>query len=84
MKQQVIYFPIYHIFSDLVKTAIGVNSSRSIERFFRDAGIKVHDISGKKCVTCEDLLALGKDNKQRIMEYEPQSDLSRELFEMFK
>jgi hypothetical protein len=73
-----IFFPLYYIFSDLVKTAIGVRDSRSVEQFFHDAGIKIHEIGKKKCVTCEDLLNAIK-NKQVIMRYEAKSELSKKI-----
>lgn len=73
-----IFFPLYNIYSDLVKTAIGLKDSRSVEQFFQEAGIKVHEIGKKKCVTCEDLLNVLK-GKAIVMRYEAKSDLSRTL-----
>lgn len=73
-----IFFPWYNIYSDLVKTAIGLKDNRSVEQFFREAGIKIRDIGKKKCVTCEDLLNVAK-NKQVIMKYDAQSDLSKKI-----
>lgn len=43
-----IFIPFYNIHSDLVKTALGMKDTRSIERFFRRAEIKIHEIGGKK------------------------------------
>lgn len=73
-----IFFPLYNIFSDLVKTAIGLKDSRAVEQFFRDAGVKIHDVGKKKCVTCEDLLNVVK-NKQVIIRYEAKSELSKKI-----
>jgi hypothetical protein len=77
-----IFFPFYNIHSNLVKTAIGLMDNRSVEQFFREAGIKVHDVGKKKCVTCEDLLNLVKINKLVVMRYEPQSELSKQINEL--
>lgn len=76
--KQAIFFPLYNIFSDLVKTSIGLKGSRSIEKFFKDAGIEVHEVGKKKCVTCEDLLK-AVSNKQVFIRYEAQSELSKEF-----
>ncbi len=76
--KSVIFFPFYNIHSDLVKTAIGLKDSRSVEQFFREAGIKVREIGKKKCVTCEDLLNVSK-NKPVFMEYEARSELSKQI-----
>lgn len=73
-----IFFPLYNIHSDLVKTAIGLTDNRSVEQFFREAGIRVREIGKKKCVTCEDLLKVTK-GKQAIMRYEAQSELSKQI-----
>jgi hypothetical protein len=73
-----IFFPLYNIFSDLVKTAIGLKDNRSVEQFFREAGIKVHELGKKKCVTCEDLFSVTKD-KQVIFKYEAKSALSKQV-----
>ena len=73
-----IFFPFYNIHSDLVKTAIGLKDNRSVEQFFREAGITVREVGKKKCVTCEDLLNVSK-NKQIFMKYEAQSDLSKQI-----
>jgi hypothetical protein len=74
-----IFFPFYSIHSNLVKAAIGLKDSRSVEQFFREAGIAVRDIGKKKCVSCEDLLNAMKNNKQTIMRYEAKSDFSKQL-----
>ena len=76
--KQTTFFPIYSIHSDLVKSALGLKDSRSIEKFFNEARIKVHDIGGKKCVMCEDLLTITKPNPQ-VFRYEAQSDFSKEI-----
>lgn len=73
-----IFFPFYNIHSDLVKTAIGLKDNRSVELFFRDAGIIIREVGKKKCVTCEDLLNVLK-KKQVYMKYEAQSDLSKQI-----
>jgi hypothetical protein len=73
-----IFFPFYNIHSDLVKAAIGLKDSRSIEQFFREAGITVREIGKKKCVTCEDLLNVSK-NKPVLMKYEAQSAISKQI-----
>ena len=82
MKSEV-FFPIYSIHSDLVKTSLGLTDNRSIEKFFREAGIKVHEIGKKKCVMCQDLLNLITE-KPVIMSYKPQSNHSQEIFDMFE
>lgn len=74
-----VFFPLYNIHSELVKTALGLKDNRSIEQFFLEAGIKIREIGKKKCVTCEDLLNVVKINKQVVMRYEAKSDLSRQL-----
>lgn len=79
----IILFPFYNIHSDLVKTALGMKDTRSIERFFRRAEIKIHEIGGKRCVLCEDLLAVTKP-KPQVFQYEPQSNFSREIDDLFK
>jgi hypothetical protein len=73
-----IFFPLYNIYSDLVKTAIGLKDNRSVEQFFKDAGIKVHEIGNKKCVACEDLLNLG-NAKQVFESYQARSELSKRI-----
>jgi hypothetical protein len=73
-----IFFPLYYIHSDLVKTAIGLKDSRSVEQFFHEAGIKIHEVGKKKCVTCEDLLSVTKA-KQVIFRYEAKSALSKQF-----
>lgn len=73
-----IFFPLYNIYSDLVKTAIGLKDCRSVEQFFRNAGIKVHEVGKKKFVTCEDLLRV-TTNRQVVMRYEAQSELSKKI-----
>jgi hypothetical protein len=73
-----IFFPLYNIHSDLVKAAIGLKDNRSVEQFFLEAGIKIREIGRKKCVTCEDLLNIVK-NKQVIIRYEGQSNLSKQI-----
>lgn len=73
-----VFFPLYNIYSDLVKTAIGLKDNRSVEQFFREAGIKVHEVGKKKCVTCEDLLSVAK-NKQVFIKYEAKSELSKQI-----
>lgn len=78
-----IFFPIYSITSDIVKTSLGLQDPRSIEKFFREAGIKIHEIGKKKCVKCEDLLNLNTE-KPVIMNYKPQSKHSKEIFDMFE
>lgn len=77
-----LYFPFYCIYSDIVKSALGLKDSRSIEGFFVRAGVTVHIIGGKKCVMCDDLLNLTKPQPV-IMRYEAQSDLSREIDRLF-
>lgn len=77
-----IFFPFYNIYSDLVKIAIGLKDNRSIEQFFQEAGIKIMDVGKKKCVTCEDLLNVVKNNKPVVMRYEPQSDISKQISEL--
>ena len=59
MKQPV-FFPLYNIHSDLVKSAIGLKDNRSVEQFFREAGVEVRDVGGKRMVTCEDLVNISK------------------------
>lgn len=76
--KHVIFFPFYNIYSDLVRTAIGLKDSRSVEQFFREAGIKIYEIGKKKCVTCEDLLNVAS-NKQVFMNYEAKSELSKQI-----
>jgi hypothetical protein len=73
-----IFFPLYNIHSVLVKTALGLKDSRSVEQFFRAAGIKIREVGKKKCVTCEDLLSVTKD-KQVIFKYEAKSALSKQI-----
>lgn len=73
-----VFFPLYNIYSDLVKTAIGLKDSRSVDQFFHDAGIKIHEVGKKKCVTCEDLLSV-VTKKQVIMRYEAKSELSKKI-----
>lgn len=71
-----IFFPFYSITSDLVKTAIGLKDNRSVEQFFNEAGIKLHDIGKKKCILCEDLLSVTKP-KPAIFTYK--SKISRKI-----
>lgn len=80
--RQTIFFPFYHIYSDLVRTALGLKDSRSVERFFKEAGIKIYEIGNRKCVVCEDLLSVTKP-KPVIFRYEGKSEISRKLDEMF-
>lgn len=75
----VTFFPLYSIYSDLVRVALGLSDTRSIMRFFREAGIKVHVIGKRKCVTCEDLLNVVKNNKPVAFRYEARSDLSKQI-----
>lgn len=78
-----VFFPWYNIYSDLVKSAIGLKDNRSIEQFFNEAGIKIRDIGKKKCVTCEDLLnVVSVKNKQVFMNYEARSELSKQIDEL--
>lgn len=81
--KQPIFFPFYSIYSDIVKTSLGLKDNRSIEKFFKEAGIKVYDIGEKKCVLCEDLLAVTKP-KPVIFRYTPQSELERQIYKKFK
>ena len=76
--KQTVYFPVYNIYSDLVKTAIGLKDSRSIEKFFIEAGVKIHDIGGKRVVMCQDLLGLTSNTKV-FLNYEAKSSFSREI-----
>lgn len=76
--KQAVYFPLYNIYSDLVKTAIGLKDNRSVEQFFEDVGVKVHEFGKRKCVKCDDLLGVTM-NKPVFMTYEAQSDLSRKI-----
>lgn len=71
-----VFFPVYNIYSDLVRTAIGLKDTRSIEKFFEEAGIKVHDIGGKKCILCEDLLNITKP-KPQVYERKLRKELSQ-------
>jgi hypothetical protein len=80
--KQLIFFPFYHIYSDIVKTALGLKDTRSIERFFKGSGIKVHDIGGKKCVTCEDLFYVTKP-KTQIFRYKAQGKNAKKIDAMF-
>lgn len=73
-----IFFPLYNIYSDLVKTAIGLKDTRSIEQFFRDAGVRIHEIGKKKCVTCEDLLNIIK-TPQSVMTYAAKTEISKQI-----
>lgn len=76
--KQAIFFPLYNIHSDLVKTAIGLKDNRAIEQFFKEAGIEIHEVGKKKCVRCEDLLNFAK-NKTVFLNYKAQSDLSKDI-----
>lgn len=69
---------LLYIYSDLVKTAIGLKDIRSIEQFFRDAGVKIHEIGKKKCVTCEDLLNVVK-NLRAVMKYVGKTNISKQI-----
>lgn len=82
MEKHAIYFPLYHIYSPLIKASLGMKDTRSIDSFFRKADIKVYDIGGKKCVTCEDLLNVTKP-KPAIFRYKTKSGIDKELDEMF-
>ena len=66
--KQPIFFPFYSIHSDIVRVSLGLKDVRSVEKFFKEAGITVHDIGGKKCVMCEDLLAVTKP-KPQVFQY---------------
>lgn len=74
-----VFFPLYNIYSDLVKAAIGLKDTRSVEQFFQQAGVKIHDIGNKKCVACEDLLNILTRKKQVVFKYEAQSELSKQI-----
>ena len=73
-----IYFPLYNIHSDLVKTAIGLKDNRSVEQFFKEAGIEILDIGKKRCVKCEDILNVAR-GRISYMKYEAQSELSKQI-----
>jgi hypothetical protein len=77
-----IFFPLYNIHSDLVKTAIGLKDNRAVEQFFREAGVVVRNIGKKRCVTCEDLLSITTKKQVVIMRYEAQSELSKQIDEL--
>jgi hypothetical protein len=74
----VTFFPLYNIYSDLVKVALGLTDNRSVERFFRDAGIRVQRIGKKKCVACEDLLNIMK-GKKKVLRYKAPIIVSKEV-----
>lgn len=74
----VTFFPLYNIYSDLVKVALGLTDNRSIERFFRDAGVRIQRIGKKKCVACEDLLNVLK-GKKRVARYQAPTIVSKEI-----
>lgn len=76
-----IFFPFYNIYSDIVKTSLGLKSNRTIESFFKEAGIPVVIIGTKKCVTCEELLNAAKDKKV-FATYVAQSARSKMLDEL--
>jgi hypothetical protein len=75
------FFPLYNIYSDLVKVALGLTDNRSVERFFRDAGVRIQRIGKKKCVACEDILNAMKAKKS-VLRYEARSALSRKIDEL--
>jgi hypothetical protein len=80
-----VFFPFYNIYSDLVKTALGLKSNQSIDQFFSDAGLKVVQIGNKKCVICEDILILLKPDLLRLrgsLRYEAKSDFSKKIDEL--
>lgn len=77
------FFPIYSIHSDLVKTALGLKDNRSVEQFFKVAGIKIHQLGNKKVITCEDLLNVTTKVNAAASTYEPRSDMARGLDDMF-
>lgn len=76
-----IFFPFYNIHSDLVKTAIGLKDTRSIEQFFINANIKITLIGKKKCVTYDDLMNAVKPTPV-VLRYEPKSTLSKRIDEI--
>jgi hypothetical protein len=78
LMKHAIFFPLYNIYSDLVKTAMGLKDNRSVEQFFKEAGIQIHEIGKKKCIRCEDLLNIVK-NGMTIIEYKAQSKLSKRI-----
>jgi hypothetical protein len=77
-----VFFPFYNIYSELVKTAIGLKDTRSIDQFFKDAGVEIRLIGKKKCVTCEDLLNVLTKTQVVVMEYVARTPLSRKIEEM--
>lgn len=76
-----IFFPLYNIHSDLVKTAIGLKDNRAVEQFFKAAGIEILQIGTKRCVRCEDLLNFGR-SKEIFSPYEAKSKFSKEIDEL--
>lgn len=78
MKQPV-YFPLYSIHSDLVKTALGMKDVRSVEKWLEEAGVPVVQIGNKKMVTCEDLLNAKPDSTQVLAYYRSKSDFSKQI-----
>lgn len=74
------FFPFYNIYSDLVKTALGLKSNQSIDQFFSDAGLKVVQIANKKCVTCEDIMTLLRPEIMNLkggLRYEAKTDFGK-------
>lgn len=79
----IVFFPLYNIFSDLVKAALGLKDTRSIEQFFRAAGVKIHLLGTKKCVACEDLLnVVSGGHQKQATPYEAKSKFSKRIDEL--
>lgn len=75
-----VYFPIYNIHSDLVKTALGLRDNRSIEKFMETAGVPIKLIGNKQCVFCEDLFnVIDSKSRSRLGAYDESDDYHKSL-----
>lgn len=82
MSKLPIYFPFYHIYSPLVKSAIGRKDPRAIKLWFEKAGIPIHKRAGIEIVMCEDLINADLLNQEGLLNYEAKGSSAKALEEL--
>ena len=74
-----VYFPLYNIQSDLVKTALGLKDNRSIEKWLQQVGINIQEVAGKKLISCEDLMRAPRGFSKSLTRYSAISNEAQEI-----